>query len=70
MTLSSGQNPRATAGSAQASTASVAWTNAEPDTLMARVLAPTNLKRAYQRVASNKGAPDADGRGSTNWQAT
>jgi RNA-directed DNA polymerase len=37
------------------------WTNAEPDTLMARVLAPANLKRAYQRVVSNKGAPGADG---------
>ncbi|CAI8735508.1 RNA-directed DNA polymerase [Pseudomonas sp. IT-196MI5] len=46
---------------AQTSTASVAWTNAEPDTLMARVLAPANLKRAYQRVVSNKGAPGADG---------
>ncbi|MBV7575246.1 group II intron reverse transcriptase/maturase [Pseudomonas sp. PDM32] len=61
VTLSSGQNPRATAGSAQASAASVAWTKAEPDTLMARVLAPANLKRAYQRVVSNKGAPGADG---------
>jgi RNA-directed DNA polymerase len=30
------------------------WTNAEPDTLMARVLAPANLKRAYHRVVSNK----------------
>jgi len=58
---SSGQNPRATAGSAQASAASVAWTNAEPDTLMERVLAPANLKRAYHRVVSNKGAPGADG---------
>jgi RNA-directed DNA polymerase len=28
---------------------------------MARVLAPANLKRAYQRVVSNKGAPGADG---------
>ncbi len=37
------------------------WTNAEPDTLMERVLAPTNLKRAYQRVVRNKGAPGADG---------
>jgi group II intron reverse transcriptase/maturase len=37
------------------------WTNAEPDTLMERVLAPANLKRAYQRVVSNKGAPGADG---------
>ncbi len=26
-----------------------------------RVLAPTNLRRAYQRVVSNKGAPGADG---------
>jgi RNA-directed DNA polymerase len=58
---SPGQNPRATANSAEGSTASVAWTNAEPDTLMERVLAPANLKRAYQRVVSNKGAPGADG---------
>ena len=50
-----------TADRAQALTASVTWTNAEPDTLMARVLAPANLKRAYQRVVSNKGAPGADG---------
>ncbi len=50
-----------TADRAQASTASVAWTNAEPDTLMERVLAPANLKRAYRRVVSNKGAPGADG---------
>ncbi len=50
-----------TADRAQTSAASVAWTNAEPDTLMARVLAPANLKRAYQRVVSNKGAPGADG---------
>ncbi|MGK4387460.1 group II intron reverse transcriptase/maturase [Ectopseudomonas oleovorans] len=28
---------------------------------MERVLAPANLKRAYQRVVSNKGAPGADG---------
>ena len=61
MTPSLGQNPRATVGSAQASTASVTWTKAEPDTLMERVLAPVNLKRAYQRVVSNKGAPGADG---------
>ncbi|MND77782.1 Group II intron-encoded protein LtrA [compost metagenome] len=61
VTPSSGQNPRATAGSAQVSTASVTWTNAEPDTLMERVLTPANLKRAYQRVVSNKGAPGADG---------
>tara|TARA_B100001057_G_scaffold446278_1_gene484692 strand:- start:76 stop:1365 length:1290 start_codon:yes stop_codon:yes gene_type:complete len=39
----------------------VTWTNAEPDTLMERVLTPANLKRAYQRVVSNKGAPGADG---------
>jgi RNA-directed DNA polymerase len=28
---------------------------------MARVLTPANLKRAYQRVVSNKGTPGADG---------
>jgi RNA-directed DNA polymerase len=50
-----------TADSAQVSTASMAWTKAEPDTLMERVLAPANLKRAYQRVVSNRGAPGADG---------
>lgn len=50
-----------TPDSAEVSTASVTWTNAEPDTLMERVLAPANLKRAYQRVVSNKGAPGADG---------
>lgn len=44
-----------TPDSAEVSTASVTWTNAEPDTLMERVLAPANLKRAYQRVVSNKG---------------
>ena len=49
-----------TPDSAEVSTASVTWTNAEPDTLMERVLAPANLKRAYQRVVSNK-APGADG---------
>ena len=50
-----------TPDSAEVSAASVTWTNAEPDTLMERVLAPANLKRAYQRVVSNKGAPGADG---------
>ncbi|MFL6965623.1 group II intron reverse transcriptase/maturase [Pseudomonas alvandae] len=61
VTPSLGRNPGLAAGSAQTSAASVAWTNAEPDTLMERVLAPANLKRAYQRVVSNKGAPGADG---------
>ncbi|MGO4801575.1 group II intron reverse transcriptase/maturase [Pseudomonas sp. W22_MBD1_FP4] len=56
-----GRYPRMKADRAQTSTASVVWTNAEPDTLMVRVLAPANLKRAYQRVVSNKGAPGADG---------
>ena len=50
-----------TADRAQTLAASVTWTKAEPDTLMERVLAPANLKRAYQRVVSNKGAPGADG---------
>ncbi|MFP3866528.1 group II intron reverse transcriptase/maturase, partial [Pseudomonas capeferrum] len=58
---SPGQKPRMVSDSAKVSTASVAWTNAEPDTLMERVLAPANLRRAYQRVVSNKGAPGADG---------
>ena len=61
VTPSPGQIPRMTADSAQVSAASVTWTNAEPDTLMARVLAPANLRRAYQRVVGNKGAPGADG---------
>ena len=61
VTLSPGRNPRLAAGSAQTSATSVTWTNAEPNTLMERVLAPANLKRAYQRVVSNKGAPGADG---------
>lgn len=55
VTRSPGQRPRMTPDSAEVSTASVTWTNAEPDTLMERVLAPANLKRAYQRVVSNKG---------------
>ena len=61
VTPSAGRNPGLAAGSAQTSAASVTWTNAEPDTLMERVLAPANLRRAYQRVVSNKGAPGADG---------
>lgn len=61
VTLNPGRNPGFAAGSAQTSAASVTWTNAEPDTLMERVLAPANLRRAYQRVVSNKGAPGADG---------
>ncbi|VVQ06087.1 hypothetical protein PS934_03045 [Pseudomonas fluorescens] len=61
VTPSPGRNPGFVAGSAQTSAASVVWTNAEPDTLMERVLAPANLRRAYQRVVSNKGAPGADG---------
>lgn len=28
---------------------------------MEQVLTPDNMKRAYQRVVSNKGAPGADG---------
>lgn len=61
VTPSPGQYPRMMADSAQVSAASVTWTNAEPDTLMEQVLAPANLRRAYQRVVSNKGAPGADG---------
>ena len=61
VTPSPGQRPRMTSDSAEVSAASVTWMNAEPDTLMERVLAPANLKRAYQRVVSNKGAPGADG---------
>ncbi|HBP5743980.1 TPA: group II intron reverse transcriptase/maturase, partial [Pseudomonas aeruginosa] len=61
VTPSPGQKPRMTPDSAEVSAASLTWTNAEPDMLMERVLAPANLKRAYQRVVSNKGAPGADG---------
>lgn len=61
VTPSPGQKPRVMHDSAKVSTASVTWTNAEPDALMERVLAPANLRRAYQRVVSNKGAPGADG---------
>ncbi len=61
VTPSPGQYPRMTADSAQVLAASVAWTKAEPDALMERGLAPANLKRAYQHVVSNKGAPGADG---------
>nr|WP_226930352.1 group II intron reverse transcriptase/maturase [Stutzerimonas chloritidismutans] len=61
VTPSPGQRPRMTPDSAEVSAASVTWTNAEPDMLMERVLAPANLERAYQRVVSNKGAPGADG---------
>ena len=56
-----GQKPRVMPDSAKVPAASATWTNAEPDTLMERVLAPANLRRAYQRVVSNKGAPGADG---------
>lgn len=61
VTPNPGQKPRMMPDSAKVSTASSAWTNAEPDTLMERVLAPANLRRAYKRVVSNKGAPGADG---------
>ena len=61
VTPSPDQKPRVMHDSAKVSTASVTWTNAEPDALMERVLAPANLRRAYQRVVSNKGAPGADG---------
>lgn len=61
VTPSPGQKPRVMPDSAKVSTASVVWTNAEPGTLMEQVLAPANLRRAYQRVVSNKGAPGADG---------
>ncbi|WP_339421384.1 MULTISPECIES: group II intron reverse transcriptase/maturase [unclassified Pseudomonas] len=56
-----GRYPRMTADRAKAPAASATWTNAELDTLMERVLAPPNLRRAYQRVVSNKGVPGADG---------
>ena len=59
--LSPGQKPRMMPDSAKVSMASVAWKSAESGTLMERVLAPANLRRAYQRVVSNKGAPGADG---------
>ena len=61
VTPNPGQKPRVMPDSAKVPAASATWTNAEPDTLMERVLAPANLRRAYQRVVSNKGAPGADG---------
>ncbi|MGB5955004.1 group II intron reverse transcriptase/maturase [Pseudomonas sp.] len=61
VTPNPGQKPRVMPDSAKVPAASATWTNAEPDTLMGRVLAPANLRRAYQRVVSNKGAPGADG---------
>ncbi len=61
VTPSPGQKPRMMPDSAKVPTTSSTWTNAEPDTLMERVLAPANLRRAYKRVVSNKGAPGADG---------
>ncbi|NBA81684.1 group II intron reverse transcriptase/maturase [Pseudomonas putida] len=61
VTPNPGQKPRVMPDSAKVPVASATWTNAEPDTLMERVLAPANLRRAYQRVVSNKGAPGADG---------
>ncbi|MFV3314207.1 group II intron reverse transcriptase/maturase [Pseudomonas sp. NY15374] len=61
VTPTPGQKPRMTPDSAQVPAASATWTNAEPNTLMERVLAPANLRCAYQRVVSNKGAPGADG---------
>lgn len=54
------QNLRATAGTGHPSAACMTWTNAEPDTLMDRVLASANLKRSYQYVVS-KVAPSAHG---------
>jgi len=61
VTPNPGQKPRVMPDSAKVPAASAMWTNAEPDTLMERVLAPANLRRAYQRVVNNKGAPGADG---------
>ena len=45
----------------QVSAASVTWTNGESGTLIERVRSPANLKRAYQCVVSNRGAPGVDG---------
>ncbi|MEX1216724.1 hypothetical protein [Saccharospirillum sp.] len=41
----------------QVTQTSCSWTNAEPMALMEAVLEPSNLRRAYQRVVGNKGAP-------------
>jgi len=55
-----GRNPAGTGVRVEADAGARSWTNAEPDTLMERVLERPNLMRAYQRVVSNKGAAGVD----------
>ncbi len=55
-----GRNPAGTEVRVEADAGAHSWTNAEPDTLMERVLERPNLMRAYQRVVSNKGAAGVD----------
>lgn len=57
---SAGRYPEAERTCAEATMTSCPWTNAEPTALMEAVLEPSNLKRAYQRVVGNKGAPGVD----------
>ena len=55
-----GRNPAGTEVRVEADAGAHSWTNAEPNTLMEQVLERPNLMRAYQRVASNKGAAGVD----------
>jgi len=55
-----GRNPAGAEVCVEADAGAHSWTNAEPNTLMERVLERPNLMRAYQRVVSNKGAAGVD----------
>jgi len=55
-----GRNPAGTEVRVEADMGVHSWTNAEPNTLMEQVLERSNLRRAYQRVVSNKGAAGID----------
>src|SRR3954453_4988396 len=55
-----GQKPSANQRGAELGTATSGRTKSEDQTLMAEVVERTNLKRAYQRVVENKGAPGVD----------
>ncbi|WP_104425582.1 group II intron reverse transcriptase/maturase [Marinobacter persicus] len=55
-----GRNSAGTEVRVEADAQAHSWTNAEPNTRMEQVLERPNLMRAYQRVASNKGAAGVD----------
>jgi RNA-directed DNA polymerase len=57
----SGRNPRVTGGGAPNATAGRGNRCAETDTMMEAVVERENMRRAYRRVVSNKGAPGVDG---------